>query len=200
VAFRGKVGDSAKSRDESPLSQAPVEQLHGPILSNVKALSQSDQRHFEAAQGWLILGNLIEANEDLDNITPLMRAHPDVLALRWAICAKAGKWEAAFEIARTLVQFLPDDASSWLKQAESLRKIKEGGAKAALESLLPIAHRFQDSVVLLYSLACYSCQAGDRKAAWKWLECAMDKGGDRIKLLALDDKELEPLWADISEV
>jgi len=28
----------------------------------------------------------------------------------------------------------------------------------------------------------------------------MDKGGDKIKVVALDDKEMEPLWADISEI
>ena len=45
-----------------------------------------------------------------------------------------------------------------------------------------------------YSLACYSCQAGDRKAAQTWLERAIDRGGGKLKLVALDNKELEPLW------
>jgi hypothetical protein len=49
-------------------------------------------------------------------------------------------------------------------------------------------------------LACYSCPSGDLKAAWQWLEKAMDKGGDKIKLVALDEPELELLWVDISEV
>ena len=132
--------------------------------------------------------------------TPVFRVHADVLALRWAVYAKAEKWEGAFEIARTLVELLPDDASWWLKQAESLRKMPREGAKAALESLLPVAHKFPDDVALLYSLACYTCQCGDLKTAWKWLEQAMNQGGDKVKLAALDDKELEPLWADISEI
>ncbi len=75
-----------------------------------------------------------------------------------------------------------------------------GGAKAALDSLLPVADRFPDNVAMLYSLACYTCRAGDLKVASKWLDRAIDKGGDKIKLAALDDKELEPLWADISEI
>ena len=123
-----------------------------------------------------------------------------MLALRWAIYAKAEKHDMAFEVARGLVELVPDDASSWLKQAESLRKMPGGGAKAALDSLLPVADRFPDDVALLYSLACYSCQAGDLKSAWSWLQRAMDKGGDKIKLVALDDKELEPLWVDIAEI
>jgi len=87
-------------------------------------LTAIDQRHFAAAQGWLMLGNHLEANEELENISPLCRAYPDVLALRWAVYSKAQKWEGAFEIARTLVELVPDDAASWLKQAESLRKMK----------------------------------------------------------------------------
>ena len=166
----------------------------------MKELSGSDERHLEAAQGWLMLGNWLEANEELENITPLFRAHPDVLSLRWAIYAKAGKWDYAFEVARGLVEMLPDDASSWLRQAESLRKMAGGGAKAALDALLPVADLFPDNVLLLYSLACYSCQSGDLKAAWNWFGLAMDKGGDKIKLLGLEDKELEPLWLDIAEI
>lgn len=42
----------------------------------VKPLSTEDQRHLEAAQGWLILGDLIEADAELENISPLFRAHP----------------------------------------------------------------------------------------------------------------------------
>src|SRR5207302_2720054 len=121
--------------------QISASQLHSTIRSHVKPLSPLDQRHLEAARGWLMLGNFIEANVELDKITPLFRVHPDVLAQRWAIFAKAGKWEAAFEIARTLVELAPEDASSWLKRAESLRKMREGGAKAALESLVPVADR-----------------------------------------------------------
>jgi len=37
----------------------------------VKSLSTEDQRHFEAAQGWLILGDYLEANEELERITLL---------------------------------------------------------------------------------------------------------------------------------
>jgi len=55
----------------------------------MRSLPATDRRHFEAAQGWLALGDWRSANDELENITPLHRAHPDVLALRWAIYAKA---------------------------------------------------------------------------------------------------------------
>ena len=40
---------------------------------------RSDKHHLEAAQCWLTLGNWKEANEEMEQITAQMRAHPDVL-------------------------------------------------------------------------------------------------------------------------
>jgi len=45
-------------------------------------------------------------------------------------------------------------------------------------------------------LAGCSCPSGDSKAAWQWLEKAMDKSGDKIKLVALDEPELGLLWVE----
>jgi hypothetical protein len=53
-------------------------------------LDPADHHHLQAAQGWLELGNHTEANEELERITPLNRAHPDVLQVRWRIYAAAG--------------------------------------------------------------------------------------------------------------
>jgi hypothetical protein len=47
----------------------------------VRPLSATDLRYFDAAQGWLALGDWLSANDELENITPLFRAHPEVLAL-----------------------------------------------------------------------------------------------------------------------
>src|SRR5437660_6415805 len=97
----------------------------------MQPLSQTDERHLEAAEGWLLLGNHVEADAELDNITPLFHAHPDVLVLRWMIYSKAQKWEVAFEIARTLVEQLPDNPVGWIHQAYALRRMNGGGVRAA---------------------------------------------------------------------
>jgi predicted Zn-dependent protease len=77
----------------------------------MKPLPHPDNKHLEAAEGWLELGNWKEANEELENITPQLRAHPFVLEVRYQIYAKAKKWEGAVEIARTLSEMLPNN--SW---------------------------------------------------------------------------------------
>ena len=48
----------------------------------MRPFTRPDELHFQAAVGWLELGNWREANEELENITPALRAHPDVLQVR----------------------------------------------------------------------------------------------------------------------
>ena len=45
----------------------------------MKPLPLQDQRHLDAGQGWLGLGNWDEANEELEQITPELKAHHAVL-------------------------------------------------------------------------------------------------------------------------
>ena len=75
----------------------------------IQPLQPPDSLHLRAAQGWLELGNHAEADEELEKITPQLRAHPDVLKVRWEIYAAAKKWEAALDIAATLIQLDPED-------------------------------------------------------------------------------------------
>jgi hypothetical protein len=44
--------------------------------------------HLNAAEGWLGLGDPIEANEELKKIAPVLYSHPDVLEVRYRICAQ----------------------------------------------------------------------------------------------------------------
>ena len=45
----------------------------------MKGLEPPDSIHLQAAQGWLELGNHLEADKELDEIAPQLRTHPDVL-------------------------------------------------------------------------------------------------------------------------
>jgi hypothetical protein len=72
----------------------------------IKRLEPPDSIHLNASIGWLGLGNHLEANEELEQITPQMRVHPDVLEVRWQICAKEKKWEACVDIAASGTEFM----------------------------------------------------------------------------------------------
>ena len=59
---------------------------------HVRKLNHQDSFHLQAAEGWFELGDLVSANNELDEITAEERAHPAVLIIRYEIYAKAGKW------------------------------------------------------------------------------------------------------------
>ena len=162
-------------------------------------LDSSDQRHLDAAEGWLGLGDWHEANEELERIDPTMRAHPFVLRVRWDIYAKAERWEMAAEVARGISVVLPDNSWGWIHWAYSLHELRH--TKEAQGILLRIADKFPDESTIQYNLACYACQLGELKEALRWLEKAIDCAGEEdVRLTALDDPDLEPLWNRISEI
>jgi predicted Zn-dependent protease len=162
-------------------------------------LELSDQRHLEAADGWLGLGNWREANEELERITPQMQAHPSVLFVRYNVYAMAKKWEGAADIARTLSELVPDSSFGFVQMAFALHELKR--TKEAWNVLLPVVDRFPDDPIIRYNMACYACQLGDLKEAWRWLEKAIDLAGkDDIRKMALDDPDLEPLCDQIGGI
>ena len=137
-------------------------------LGRMTNLQHPDTLHLQAAVGWLELGDHLEANEELEKITASLRAHPDVLMVRWLIYAKAEQWEGAFEIARALVEMVPEFPTGWIYQAEALRRMPGQGVKGTWAALLPAADKFPKESAILYNLACYFCLMGRLADALKW--------------------------------
>ena len=156
--------------------------------------SHADRLHLRSAEGWLELGDWQSANDELESITPLLRAHPDVLKLRVEIYSAAKRWEYAIEVAATLARELPDESFGFLRLAYALHELKR--TKEAWDALLPIADKFPELWVIPYNLACYACQLGNLAEARSWLEQAFKVGdAQELKLEALDDPDLAPLWS-----
>ena len=165
----------------------------------MKPLELHDHRHLEAAQGWFELGNCIEATEELEQITPEMRGRPDVLVVRVAIYEAAKKWEYAAEIAKAISEFAPESPFGFIHQAYSLHELKR--TQEAWNVLLPVVDKFPKEYIMRYNLACYACQLGNLKEARDWLKKAIDMAGtNEVKLMALDDPDLEPLWEEIGKI
>jgi predicted Zn-dependent protease len=165
----------------------------------VKPLSLEDTRFLDAATGWLELGNWREANEELESITASMRAHPEVLSVRSDVYAAAGNWPLAIEVARCLSEVLPENPIGFLNHAFGLHELKR--TREASEILLPIAGRFPKDHLIRYNLACYTCQLGNLPDAFAWLEQAIALAGkNEIRIMALDDPDLEPLWKQLETI
>ena len=159
-----------------------------------------DSHVVNAAIGWIGLGCVDEAEAELNQVSPANRTHPEVLDVRWAICAHRQNWTAALEIARAELAASPEDASGWLHHAYALRRVSADGLARAWDALLPAAKKFPDESVIPYNLSCYACQLNQLDSARHWLNRAMVAGTkEKIKKMALADEDLKPLWGEIKE-
>jgi predicted Zn-dependent protease len=154
--------------------------------------------HLSAAIGWLELGLPAEARAELAQVSAAFQDHPDVLEARWMVAAEEKQWEEGLQVARALLQQAPQRSSGWLHQAYALRRVPGGTVAKAWEALLPASEKFPKELVIPYNLSCYACQMQQLDTARLWLKRAGAIGGnDRIKSMALQDADLEPLWPEI---
>ena len=164
----------------------------------MQQLEPPDTHYLSAAVGWVELGNIAEAEMDLNRIAAEQQCHPDVLEVRWVILADGKRWEAALEIARALLKLAPERSSGWLHQAYALRRVPGGGLQAAWDALVPAYHQFPGEATIAYNLSCYACQLSQLEEARKWFKRALKIGGkEQIKSMALHDPDLEPLRQEI---
>jgi predicted Zn-dependent protease len=168
-------------------------------MATLAELSRADQLHLQAAQGWLGLRDWREANHELDQLSPSTQLHPEVLRVRYEVYAAAKQWDLAVEVARAVCKLVPESLWGWIHCAYALRELKR--TAEAWNVLLPVVNKFPDQYIIRYNLACYACQLGRLKEAGKWLADAIDRADTKdVKLMALSDPDLEPLWADISQI
>jgi predicted Zn-dependent protease len=169
----------------------------------VKPLEPPDSHHLRAAIGWMELGNADAANEELERITPQRLRHPDVLEIRWHICALAKRWEAAAEAAAGLVQLDPERPDAWVHRSYALHELKR--TEEAFDQLLPVADRFAEVWTISYNLACYCAQLGRLPEARAWLRrtfaiATKTRTHKGLRLRALEDPDLEPLREEIGNM
>jgi predicted Zn-dependent protease len=162
------------------------------------SIEPPDTHYLSAAVGWLGLGNLAEAKVELSHLSTGLQHHPDVLEVRWMICAAEPHWEEALQVARELLVHAPDSSAGWLHQAYALRRVPGGGLQQAWDALLPASERFPEEPTIAYNLACYACQLQQLDLARQWLRRAMALGGQGpIQQMALADPDLQPLWDEL---
>lgn len=165
----------------------------------MKSISPPNSFYISAAEGWLMLGNPVEAAAELEKITPDVRAKPEVLQLQWQIFARQKQWVACLETASVLIKMAPKRPFGWIHRSYSLHELKR--TQEAYDNLLPAVIKFPRVATIAYNLACYSCQLGNLQEAWRWLEKAMKINPPKqIQAMALEDADLQPLWSKIREL
>jgi Flp pilus assembly protein TadD len=165
----------------------------------VEPIEPPASHYLLAAQGWLELGNYPEAEAELRHLPESLRAHPQVLTVRYELYAKTARWELAAEVAGILVETFAHQAGAWISLAYATRRKPGGGIPPARDILTRALALFPTEAIILYNLACYDCQLGHQTAALTWLLQARAQGGKtEIRSLALADPDLKPLWPVIA--
>jgi tetratricopeptide (TPR) repeat protein len=162
----------------------------------MKPILPPDSHHLSAASGWLGLGRYLEANEELEKISPENLAHPDVMEVLWQIYAKAGSWSICLDIASAIVKLEPSRAFGWTHRSFALYELKR--TQEALDQLMPVAQQFPNVWRVPYSLAIYCCQLGRFIECQLWLQKALAVDREVVKRTAIADPNLQPLWASMS--
>ena len=82
-----------------------------------------------------------------------------------------------------------------MDKAFSLRRASGGGVEKAKLLLDEAVKLFPTEWAVQYNLACYCAQLGQLDAAQEYLDKSYELGdAKQIKLMALDDEDLKPLW------
>lgn len=134
----------------------------------------------------------LDADAEIERITPELRHEPEVLAARVAIYTGLKKWELLQTVAARLAAHDPNEAQWSISLAYATRRARS--IEAAKAILLEAVERHPTEPMLHYNLACYECQLGDLEVAKARLAHAF-KLQPQCRLMALDDEDLEPLWA-----
>jgi len=162
-------------------------------------LEPPDCHHLSAAEGWLELGDPVEAASELRQISPPWSAHPAVLELDWQINAHGHQWSVCLELAGRQIQISPELPAGWIHRSYALHELKRTAEARA--QLLPAIILFPDEAILTYNLACYECCLGNLADARQWLKKTFaHKNGLPWRLAAQEDLDLQSLWSEIEKL
>src|SRR4030095_8801584 len=158
-------------------------------------VAKSDQEHLRSACGYIEQGMFQEAQAELEEIDPLCRLLPEILAARIPHYRTLEKWDLMAIVARKLTEWSPEEPANFTdwayaaRRGESIRQAHTILARAAV--LHPADATIQ------FNLACYEAQMGNLDRAQAHLKRATQIEA-KVRLMALEDPDLEPLWASLA--
>ena len=155
-------------------------------------------RTLSAAHGYMSLGLLGEAWEELDSLPPRLRVDMAVMLTRMEILSRLEKWEPARMLAESMARHHPDDPGWWVSWAFALRR--EKSVEVARDVLREAIQVHPGEALMHYNLACYASVIGEMPEAKGLLARAFELDAD-LKAVALDDPVgavllLQPAEAD----
>jgi tetratricopeptide (TPR) repeat protein len=117
---------------------------------------------------------------------------------------RSQNWEGAYQIAEAMAKAVPEDPFGLCSMGIVLHQM--GKTQEALGVDVEAAKKFPDHYLIAYNLASYACQLGQLEEALIFLEQAFENHkkqkipGEDLRLIALEDPNLEPLWGKIGNL
>jgi tetratricopeptide (TPR) repeat protein len=136
----------------------------------------STVRRLEYTRGYLALGMLREARNELAAIDTEDRLKPEARALRVELSCASKDWRSMARTARGLAEDFPEEAQWWVHWAYALRERQQ--IKEARQIALRGLERHPDEAILHYNLACYLSLLGEFDEAREHLNrsISLDEG------------------------
>ncbi|MDO8544350.1 MAG: hypothetical protein Q7S40_28245 [Opitutaceae bacterium] len=150
------------------------------------------KRRLAHARGYLELGLVAEAAEELDRIPPPENETDEAIAVRMAVLQEQKNWAALQKLAAQFIQRQPDEPSAWVTWAYATRRAES--LAAAEQILLTAEKKHPDEATIQFNLGCYACQRGELAAARSRVNraIALDR---KFAEAAATDPDLAPLRA-----
>jgi hypothetical protein len=148
------------------------------------------KRRLSYAQGYLALGMVAEAAEEIDAIPEAARHEPEVLALRVAILQEKKDWPTLRVVAGEFAHRHAEIPAAWVTWAYATRRADS--LAAAEKILLDAARLHPDEPTIQFNLGCYACLRGDLAEARRRVDHAIGLE-PKFKDLAATDPDLAAL-------
>lgn len=152
------------------------------------------KRHLSYCQGYLDLGMVDDAHDELESIEFEDRLEKEVLSARIQVYIKAKYWDLVANIGKTLATQHPDESEWWLYWAYGARRTNS--LDQAKGILLEALKSFPDNATILYNLGCYACVDESYDIASALVKRAIELDKD-FQALAIADKDLANLWDNL---
>lgn len=161
------------------------------LSGHTRSHSPEAQRALEAADGYLYLGMVAEALDEISGIPHGEQDNSSVLLARTRALLHLRRWKNAAELAERGRTLHPDEEEFTVQHIFALHQLERG--EEAFKVLLAAPEWIRRTGILHYNLACYEARLGDLKTARRCIDAAIEINA-AIKKNARVDPDLAALW------
>jgi len=155
-------------------------------------LGDHDELHLRAACAFIELGMFDEAQAELEAVDSCDRLLPEILSARIPVYRLLENWDLMALVAKTLTQWNPEEPGNFVDWAYAARRAES--IQAAYAILTRAAGIHPADGAIQFKLAGCEAQMGCLDRAQEHLKRATEIDAS-FRLAALEDPDLQPLWA-----